>query len=298
MMIRMVDHKDLVEVTCGLCGQNDGIPRQRINGYRVVECPSCHLWYVNPRPEGAALARLYDQQYYSTGDAQSTKETQWSLCSRGEQAMFRQALARIAETRPGGRLLDVGAGYGFFLGLARQRGYQVAGVEVASVPAAHARDQLGLDVRQGRLEEAGFADGEFDVVTMLNVIEHLEDPLAALREANRVLAPGGVVALITPNLNFGPALLLSHRLRHRPYLDGLFDVPFHLYFFSPKTLHDVVKRAGFTLYFAGNAPVIENVSKLKTTAKRMVKLASDAIHCTSGRRLLLGYSMLLLAVKR
>ncbi|MCL4534267.1 MAG: class I SAM-dependent methyltransferase [Bacteroidetes bacterium] len=294
----MVDRSDLVEVACSLCGLNAAVARYCINGYQVVECPQCHLWYVNPRPAGAALARLYDEQYYSAEDALATGETQWSLCSRGEQAMFRQVLEGLARVRPKGRLLDVGAGYGFFLDLARQRGYQVSGVEVACLPAAHARDQLGLDVRQGRLEEAGFADGEFDAVTMLNVVEHLEDPLGSLREANRVLAPGGVIALVTPNLSFGLVSRLAHRLQRRPHMDGIFDVPFHLHFFSPKTLQSVAEKGGFTLYCAENAPVIENISKIKTTAKRMVKLASDAVHRASGGRLLLGYSMLLLAVKQ
>jgi 2-polyprenyl-3-methyl-5-hydroxy-6-metoxy-1,4-benzoquinol methylase len=212
--------------------------------------------------------------------------------------MFRRVLARLAERKPTGRLLDVGAGYGFFLDLARRRGYEVTGVEVASVPWAHARHRLGLEVRLGRLEEAGFADGQFDAVTMLNVIEHLEDPLGALREAHRITTSDGVIVLVTPNLNFGPVLRLAHRLRRRPYLDGLFDVPFHLYFFRPEILRNLAQAAGFEVYSLGNAPVIENVGRVKTTVKRLVKNASDALHYASGRNILLGYSMLLLAGKR
>jgi 2-polyprenyl-3-methyl-5-hydroxy-6-metoxy-1,4-benzoquinol methylase len=96
------------------------------------------------------------------------------------------------------RLLDVGCSSGAFLGAAVNLGYRAEGVEPAARAAATAQS-AGLTVRQGLLHEAAYDDGQFDAVTLLEVIEHLNEPLALLQECHRILRPGGILLIGTAN---------------------------------------------------------------------------------------------------
>jgi SAM-dependent methyltransferase len=100
-----------------------------------------------------------------------------------------------------GRLLDLGCGCGAFLTVARNAAWNVEAVEIGRASAAYARDRLGLTVHRVPLEEAEFPAGAFDAVVMLEVIEHLESPSAALARVARWLRPGGAALISTPNFD-------------------------------------------------------------------------------------------------
>jgi 2-polyprenyl-3-methyl-5-hydroxy-6-metoxy-1,4-benzoquinol methylase len=136
-----------------------------------------------------------------------------------------------------GRLLDVGCGSGGFLReMHRLGGWQVQGIEIDPDMVRFAQAELGLDVSQTRLEEADFPDHAFDVVTMWDVLEHMHDPLTVLREIRRILRPGGLVICSTPNVASLDAAIFGR------YWIG-FDVPRHLYTFSPSTLPALLRKA-------------------------------------------------------
>lgn len=139
----------------------------------------------------------------------------------------------------GGRLLEIGCACGFLLQAARERGFAAQGVEMSAWASAYARDQLGLDVRTGTLEAAAFADGQFDVVVLADVIEHLFDPPATVREIRRVLAPGGRLLLLTPDVGSLMARLAG------PRWWGLLDD--HYFYFSRSTLRRLLEREGFAI---------------------------------------------------
>lgn len=137
-----------------------------------------------------------------------------------------------------GRLLDVGCGSGAFLALMRDLGWMVQGIELDGRAAALARQQFNLDVAEGPLEQAGFADNSFDAVNVSHVVEHVYDPGRLLRECRRVLRPAGKLIVTTPNINS-----MGHRV-FRDAWRGL-EPPRHLYVFSPDALKHCVFGLGF-----------------------------------------------------
>ena len=165
---------------------------------------------------------------------------------------------------PAGKLLDVGCGNGTFLATMRQRGWSTTGVEFDPVSATRARES-GSRVFEGSLQDAGFGEHSFDVVTMVHVIEHLPDPRQILAECFRILRPGGRLQLITPNIH-----ALGHQEFGRSWR-GL-EIPRHLLLFSLPGLASLCTETGFC-------------SLVETTLGRMARpmwLASHAIACDSG----------------
>ncbi len=137
----------------------------------------------------------------------------------------------------GGRLLEIGCAVGFLLRAAKERGFDAVGVEMSEWASGVARDKFGLDVRTGRLEDAGFADESFDVVVLADVIEHLTDPGQTVAEILRVLRPGGRLLLLTPDA--GSAVARAAGVRWWGLLDD------HYYYFSRSTMRRFLERAGF-----------------------------------------------------
>jgi 2-polyprenyl-3-methyl-5-hydroxy-6-metoxy-1,4-benzoquinol methylase len=151
------------------------------------------------------------------------------------------ALLSVAGLPPGAgrRLLDVGCGSGDFLLRMRARGWDVLGVEPDPVASAAAR-RSGLNVRDGMLTDAAFADDTFDAIVLSHVIEHVHDPITLLRECGRVLRPGGVLVMMTPNLTS-----VGHR-RFGADWRGL-EPPRHLHVFSVGALAACVQRVGLVV---------------------------------------------------
>lgn len=139
-----------------------------------------------------------------------------------------------------GRLLDVGCATEVFLDGMRQRGWTVSGVEINAKAAQYAQERLGLEVFVGELEEAGYPDASFDVVTLWDVLEHVPDPRRTLGEIARVLCPGGLLVLSLPNPGCLEARLFG------PYWAG-WDVPRHLYVFSRPVLERLLAETGFQI---------------------------------------------------
>ena len=151
----------------------------------------------------------------------------------------------------GRRLLDVGCGPGVFLDLAREAGWEVAGVELSARHAAHARATFGLDVWQGDFLAAPFAPGSFAAVTMWDFLEHVLDPRANLAQARRLLVPGGLLLVFTIdcaslfNTTAGLLYRASGGRAVRP-LELLYDAR-HNYYFTPLALARLIETAGFRI---------------------------------------------------
>ncbi len=231
------------EVACNLCGSDQWqvvqtVPVQRFGPpgeFNLVQCRDCGLRYLNPRPSPEEMADYYPAAYH---------EYRASIDKRVRHWYQEEKLRKVQVHSNGGRLLDVGCNDGLFLHLARQSGWEVQGVEIAESVAAHAREALGLDVFTGELTEANFPAQHFDVVTFWHVLEHLHDPMRELREARRILKPGGLLIVEVPNIASWQARLFGANWR-------ALDTPRHLYHFSPDSLRAMLEQAGFTCFKIG-----------------------------------------------
>ena len=193
---------------------------------RIVRCLDCGLAYTNPRPKSGALLQGYsscvDELYLSESTSRSINS--------------HLSLNTIKRFVRSGRLLEVGASTGYFLNAARAD-FEVEGLEPSEWACRVAREKFGLEVRTESLESTRrFAPGSFDVVAMIDVIEHLSDPRQAVARAAELLRPGGVLYLVTPDIGSFSARLL------RGYWWGL--RPAHLYYFDKATLGRLLDTAG------------------------------------------------------
>ena len=231
-------------VVCALCGRDEaellyegqdrayGVPGR----FPIVECQHCGLVYLNPRPTPQSIGRYYPLDYEPYRKAPG--EARMKIQRFHQRLKLRNRCLVVNRFRNPGRLLDVGCATGTFLAEMKRYGdWHVRGVELNPAAARYATEELGLDVFNGRLWEADFPEGQFDVVTMWDVLEHVHDPRRTLAEIHRVLKPGGALICSVPNLDS-----LDARLFGRFWI-GL-DAPRHLYVYSRRTLAAMLRAGG------------------------------------------------------
>lgn len=155
--------------------------------------------------------------------------------------IFRRRRARaIQRYVPKGRILDVGCGRGLLPGILREEGWDAYGVERSKTAAENARQELGLEVFVGDFMTSHYAPAFFDVVVFWHVLEHLSDPVAAIRKAREILRPGGLLVVAVPNFESLQARLTKRHWFH-------LDVPRHYYHFPLKVLMRLLEASGFSI---------------------------------------------------
>jgi SAM-dependent methyltransferase len=200
----------------------------------LLECRECGTIQQPILPQGDALHELYREM----------RDDEYLAEEEGRRATANRLLDRVAKHRPKGRLLDVGCGHGLLLDEARRRGYDTVGIELSREAARHARATLGLDVREVPLEafsegRNGDSPGEFDAIVLADVIEHLDDPVAALDQCAALLKPGGVLCVVTPDPASATAKLAGKRWWG--YL------PAHTVLLPRRTLRELIGAAGLVI---------------------------------------------------
>jgi SAM-dependent methyltransferase len=199
--------------------------------YRLVACPVCDLIYANPAPGPEALAGAYVTAAYD-----SSEESKWA--ARTYRSLLRPVLASLGETGLGSAL-DIGAGDGAFLEELLAAGFgRVEGVEPSDAPRLSARAHIRPLIHEGLFSPEVFDGRRFDLITCLQTIEHVHEPLALCRDAWSLLEGGGALFIVCHNRRAASARLLG---RHSP----IFDVE-HLQLFSPRSLRQLLGESGFT----------------------------------------------------
>jgi SAM-dependent methyltransferase len=197
----------------------------------LYKCAHCGTVHQPGLPEGEQLADLYRGM---SDDAYLSEE-------EGRRATAARLLDLIGRHVPAGGLLDVGCGHGLLLDEARARGYSVTGLELSDSARGYACDVLGLDVRDETMERfaASASGAQFQLIVLADVIEHLEDPLAALDACEGLLAPGGALCVITPDPSSAAARLAG------PRWWGY--IPAHTYLFPRRTLRELLESRGLVV---------------------------------------------------
>ncbi len=193
---------------------------------KVVRCMVCGLIYAIPGFQKEELVH----DYKTMADPEYLKE------EKGRRAQARMILSNFPK-KPGGQLLDIGCGPGFFLDEAKKAGWQVRGVDLSEWAKKYSHDHFGIDVFTGSLKEAKFPNNFFDRIVMNDVIEHLENPKEMLQEIRRILKNDGILYLSTPDIGS----FLSRFLRARWW--GVNK--YHLFYFSRKTMEQMFEVVGF-----------------------------------------------------
>jgi 2-polyprenyl-3-methyl-5-hydroxy-6-metoxy-1,4-benzoquinol methylase len=194
---------------------------------RHVKCRNCHLIYMNPVEKVSKTNEYYFK----------AKNTHAPTIRESYLRTAKSQVHLVQEYASGTNLLDIGCAQGFFLFSAYQAGYTTKGIEISQDAAEYARREFGLDIEAKPFEELRFAENHFDVVTLWQVLEHVPYPLAVLQEVHRILKPGGLLAVSTPDIGGISARIFGKRW---------WDIKrLHVNQFTIKTLTDILQNAGF-----------------------------------------------------
>jgi SAM-dependent methyltransferase len=200
--------------------------------FTLARCPACGTAVTL----GESPPALHDTGAYRPGTPRLHR-----LASPLLRAFDARRLALLRDhLAPGARLLDVGAGRGRFVAAAAAAGYRAAGIEPSERGVSAAR-ALGVDVQQAGIESAAIPAASLDAVTLWHVLEHLEDPGAALHRIAGWLRPGGALLVGVPNLDSLQARIGGQRWYH-------LDVPRHRTHFTPAGLSALLSAHGFQVH--------------------------------------------------
>jgi SAM-dependent methyltransferase len=202
--------------------------------YEMVRCRSCGLVRSDPVADEDTLAALYNSSALTYGEEAGELSTTYGK-------YLDRAARHCRETRS---LLEVGCGNGFFLEEALRRGFtEVAGVEPGKSMVASAGPAVRDKIKCVTMRPGLFPPESFDVVCFFQVMDHLADPLAALREARALVRPGGVVLILNHNVESFSARLLGEK-------SPIVDIE-HTFLYSPDTLSKLANRAGMQVLDIG-----------------------------------------------
>lgn len=210
---------------CVLCGNE----RLESLGYlynKLVRCLACSVVFDERIPSQRELLEHYTQY-----------ERAQSFDSPISRKRRQEILLALSPYRQAKRLLDVGCGVGAFLDEAKELGWETFGAEYTQ-EAVEVCQSNGHSMHLGPILSAAFPDNHFDVVIYSEVIEHINNQPLEFAEVHRILRPGGMLYVTTPNFN-----ALERRLLGEKW--NVIQYPEHLVYFTPRTLHNLLAPLGF-----------------------------------------------------
>ncbi|MBN2157753.1 MAG: methyltransferase domain-containing protein [Spirochaetes bacterium] len=249
------------ESTCPLCGGLSIRKRYDIRrcspSFQVYVCDSCGFMFMNPRLSADAVRDLYREDYYSgIADYSYIDERDFDSYFRHVWDSRVRVIRRYA---PKGNFLDVGSSFGGFLRSASKY-YEPYGIEISGYSGGHARSYFGSSIHIGTLEDHPFPHDHFAVITMVELIEHLADPIAAIGESHALLRKNGLLVIQTANMDGLQAKLQEDRY---PYF-----MPGHLSYFTMKNLCMALAGCGFSsieVYYPVEFGLLPKLMKSRAT---------------------------------
>ncbi len=213
---------------CILCDRGKSTTLFVIKEFKIVKCIKCNLVYVNPWPSKKQLEKIYKNYNFKDG----------FLHEEHIRNDSRRSLRNIRKLGyKNGNLLDLGCGAGFFLDEARKFGWKTFGIDTAENLIKYATRNLKLNVLQKDILEYN-PKTTFDVVMLIQVIEHLTDPYPLLEKIKKLLNDDGIFCISTPNID---SFLFKVFQENYKFLIP----PEHVIYYSPDTLLQLLEKSGF-----------------------------------------------------
>ena len=208
--------------------------------FKVSECSKCSHRFTNPVPDQNEIGK-----YYESTDYISHSNTSKGIVNKAYQFVrnytlgSKRKLIRNFSGKSSGNLLDYGCGTGEFLNTMKTSGWNVTGIEPGDSAREMAIKNYGLDVK--RYEELqGLDENRFDVITLWHVLEHVHELKPVIQKINRLLKPDGCIIVAVPNYKSTDAEL------YKKYW-AAYDLPRHLYHFSPQSMNKLLTDNGMEL---------------------------------------------------
>lgn len=220
---------------CPICSTETATRRFEVEGMeeKVVACRECGLGRFHPMPHPDRLRALYPDEYYGEPGCKFRPLIEWLVRVVGER--HTSFLSR--DLAAGARILDVGCGRGVILSALAEQGFEAHGLEISAEAARGVDPRAEIRIAED-LKDAEYRTASFDQVIIWHVLEHLDDPAGTLREAHRILKPGGRLIVAVPNFSSFQARCTGAAWFH-------LDLPRHAYHFPLPALRQLLTRTGF-----------------------------------------------------
>jgi 2-polyprenyl-3-methyl-5-hydroxy-6-metoxy-1,4-benzoquinol methylase len=235
---------EVIKRNCPLCEEDNysHIYKER-GAVGIVKCRNCGLIYTNP------MAREAEKNYWGNEEKyyEEARLIFKGLAKHHRDLNYLEDLKRIETIKPEGNFLDIGTNMGFFLRHALGKKWNVFGLEPSSVLSKMARAYFGLNVKNSSQDNAGFKEAFFDIITMTDVFEHINEPKKILGDIKKVLKPDGILFIKVPNGNYSMFKLWLSRLAGVSRNFDIFDSYEHLAHYNQKTLEKMLENCGFSV---------------------------------------------------
>lgn len=262
---------------CICCGDKASLIRAKKRGYSMCECPSCGLVFVDNQPTSSQLKDLYvrAQGYFGTA-SEDFKNTDDTSARKISSILNKYGVVNQ-------NFYDAGCSTGKLIYHLRKIGWNVAGCDL-NAEAVSIGKKHGLEMSAGDINTVNIENNKYGVIHFGDVIEHVQDPLATINNAHRLLINGGVIFIKVPNGASGFAVSTKKfaNLTGMPWLHS--EAPYHLYEFTPASLQSLLAKSGFRdiaisaygklsfIYIVGGSGYFDELKReLKSTGRYSVK---------------------------
>ncbi len=208
------------------------------NGYEIWDCPNCGFKSTDLHQDYKIFVQKFYSQEYFTGDPTRGAYFDYKRDKPYIVRNMKKVLTKIKLYKRGGRLLDVGCAMGFFVELALDAGFDAYGIDPSHYAISNRAENLNGRLQMGTVDTIRFAAKSFDVITMLDVIEHLPDPRRVLKKALTLLKDDGIVVIATGDTDSVYAKIFKRRWT-------FYNPPQHLHFFSRRIFLKFLLETGF-----------------------------------------------------
>jgi len=231
-------------ISCELCGQNNSSTvfntfdrNWRLPGeFTIVRCNSCGFIFLNPRPDIKEIAKYYPETF--SARKRQFKAEEFSKERKIANRVMEIKMRPLIDMKKTGRILDIGCADGFLLDYMKKQGWEVFGVEPHEPSVKLAKENFGLDIFNGYLEDAHFDPDYFDAITMTHVLEHVHNAGPLLKTINKLLKHDGTAMIEVPNIDSLESKIFKERWM-------AIDAPRHLFHFTPLTLSRILENNDF-----------------------------------------------------
>jgi SAM-dependent methyltransferase len=286
--------KEIEIVPCPLCSSAQYTKKAEEWSLGIVRCNECGLYYVNPRLKDP------EKNYWGEKDAALPK---YEKIFSGEvthprDKNYREHARTLKKFKPSGRLLDIGSYLGFFLNTARDQGWELFGIEPAPNCAALSREKYHLNIHNGYLADGIYQTDFFDIVTIIDVLEHTANPLQMLGVLKNILKPDGILFIKVPNIkwNFLKYRIVRQLLKKHEGWD-IFDSREHIIQYDQKSLEKMLVRAGFRAKQFYSPRPVQSMKQWKNAGRMISWTSARIINALTGILCMLSTDIACIACK-